>query len=76
MNEIIFLVEDAVEGGYTARALGLSVFVEADDLGSLHKQIRDAIQCHFDPGEAPKVVRLHLSEMEGQCQSLIKSIAT
>jgi len=37
MNEIIFLVENAIEGGYTARALGESIFTEADDLESLRK---------------------------------------
>ena len=26
MNELIFLVEEAPEGGYTARALGYSIF--------------------------------------------------
>lgn len=30
MNEIIFMVEEAPEGGYTAQALGHSVFTEAD----------------------------------------------
>ena len=64
MNEIIFLVEDAPEGGYTARALGESIFAEADDLQSLHEQVRDAVQCHFDDGQAPKVVRLHFVREE------------
>lgn len=59
MNEIIFLVEEAPEGGFTARALGPSIFTEADDLNSLHVQVRDAVQCHFDEGESPKVIRLH-----------------
>ena len=48
MNEIIFLVEDAVEGGYTARALGESIFTEGDDLEQLRSNIRDAVDCHFD----------------------------
>jgi hypothetical protein len=64
MNEIIFLVEDAAEGGYTARALGESIFAEADDLQALHEQVRDAVQCHFDEGQAPKVVRLHFVREE------------
>ena len=59
MNEIIFLVEEAPEGGYTARALGASIFTEADDLPGLHNQVRDAVRCHFDAGEAPRVIRLH-----------------
>lgn len=59
MNEIIFLVEEAPEGGYCARALGASVFTEADDLASLHEQVRDAVHCHFDPDQMPQVIRLH-----------------
>lgn len=59
MNEIIFLVEDAVEGGYSARALGESIFTEADDLDGLRANIRDAVNCHFEPEEKPKVIRLH-----------------
>ena len=60
MNEIIFLVEDAVEGGYAARALGESIFTEGDDLSELRGNIRDAVDCHFDDDEKPRVIRLHL----------------
>jgi len=42
MTEIIFLVEEAAEGGYTARALGESIFTEADDLEELERNVRDA----------------------------------
>lgn len=59
MTEIIFLVEEAPEGGYTARALGESIFTEADDLESLQEQIRDAVLCHFDEGKAPSIIRLN-----------------
>jgi glycerate-2-kinase len=58
-REIIFLVEEAPEGGFTARALGASIFTEADDLQSLHANVRDAVSCHFDPSERPAVIRLH-----------------
>ncbi len=64
MNELIFLVEDAPEGGYTARALGESIFTEADSVAELHDEIRDAVRCHFDEGEGPKVVRLHFVREE------------
>ena len=64
MNELIFVVDEAPEGGYTARALGEAVFTEADDLESLHKQVRDAVRCHFDEGLAPKVIRLHFVHEE------------
>lgn len=48
MNEIMFIIEDADEGGYTARALGASIFTEADCLEELYALIRDAVRCHFD----------------------------
>lgn len=64
MQEIIFMVDEAPEGGYQARALGESIFTEAEDLESLHAQVRDAVACHFDPGKAPKVIRLHFVKEE------------
>lgn len=64
MNEIIFIVEEAPEGGYTARALGTSIFTEADNFDSLHEQIRDAVRCHFEENETPKVIRLHFVKEE------------
>jgi hypothetical protein len=59
MSEIVFVVEQAPEGGFTARAVGESIFTEADDLTQLHARARDAVRCHFDEGEAPKLIRLH-----------------
>ena len=65
MNELIFVVEEAPEGGYTARSLGESIFTEADDLAQLQEQVRDAVLCHFDDGEArPKLIRLHFVREE------------
>ncbi|MDN5753455.1 MAG: hypothetical protein L0H15_09265 [Nitrosospira sp.] len=64
MNEIIFLVEDAPESGYIARALGESIFTEADDLESLHQQVRDAVHCHFDEDRTPRIIRLHFTREE------------
>ena len=64
MNELIFLIEDAPEGGYTARALGISIFTEADNLEDLREQVRDAVRCHFDEGQGPKVIRLHFVHEE------------
>ena len=58
MNEIIFNVEEAPEGGYIARALGVSIFTEADSFEDLHVQVRDAVKCHFDAKSMPKIIRL------------------
>jgi hypothetical protein len=59
MNEIIFLVENSPEGGFTARALGHSIFTDAETTDELHTNVRDAIACHFDTAEKPAIIRLH-----------------
>lgn len=64
MDELIFLVEEAPEGGFTARALGESIFTEADDLEGLREMVRDAVRCHFDEGRGPRVIRLHFVREE------------
>jgi hypothetical protein len=59
MGEIIFLVEQAPEGGLTARAVGESIFTQAATTAELHERVRDAVRCHFDEGSQPKLIRLH-----------------
>jgi hypothetical protein len=60
MTEILFTVEEAPEGGLTARAVGHSIFTEAGSLDELRHKVRDAVACHFDDGLAPKLIRLHI----------------
>ena len=64
MSEIVFLVESAPEGGYIARALGHSIFTEADSLPELRRNVQDAVHCHFDESDKPKVIRLHIVQDE------------
>ena len=59
-NEIIFLVEDSPEGGYQARALGESIFTQAETFDELREMVRDAVACHFADAERPRIVRLHV----------------
>ena len=59
MQEVIFVVEEAPEGGYTARALDVSILTEADGLPALRESVRDAVRCHFEADALPKVIRLH-----------------
>lgn len=60
-RELIFEVsEDELEGGYTARALGYSIFTEADTIDELRDNVREATDAFFDETmETPKVIRLH-----------------
>jgi hypothetical protein len=58
-TEVVFVVEEAPEGGYTARALGASIFAESDSLAELQERVRDAVRCHFEEADRPSVIRLH-----------------
>lgn len=58
MSEIVFVVEQAPKGGFTARTLGKSIFTEADTEAELRIAVQDAVHCHFDEGRSPKVIRL------------------
>jgi hypothetical protein len=62
--EIIFTIDEAPEGGYIARALGHSIFTEADSLEALRTSVRDAVRCHFDDDDRPKIIRLHFVREE------------
>ena len=66
LNEIIFIVEDDPEGGYTARALGQSVFTESETLEEIESNIKDALKCHYDSGDEhiPSLLRLHIVKEE------------
>lgn len=60
MREIIFLIEDADDGGFIAKGLDYGIYTDADTVEELRENIRDAVNCHFDENEEkPKVIRLH-----------------
>jgi hypothetical protein len=59
LEEIIFEVTEEPEGGFSARALGESIVTQAEDLEALKVAVRDAVLCHFDEGQAPRLIRLH-----------------
>jgi hypothetical protein len=59
MSEIIFPVESSDEGGFTAKALGYSIYTEGETLDELKANIKDAVRCHFDEKDRPRVARLH-----------------
>ena len=65
MNEILFFVEqDELEGVYNARALGEAIFTFGKDKEELLRNIREAIDAHFEEGKAPQVFRLHYVKEE------------
>lgn len=63
-QEIIFTVEDAPEGGYTARALGHAIFTQGETLEELRQMVKDAVNCHFEKENKPRLIRLHMVKDE------------
>jgi predicted RNase H-like HicB family nuclease len=60
MKELIFMVEEDVDGGFYASALGLSIHVQGETIAELKSNIKDAVKCHFDDEEdIPGIIRLH-----------------
>lgn len=64
MSEIIFIIENSDESGYTAKALGYSIYTEGETLDELKENIKDAVKCHLDEKELPHIVRLHMVKDE------------
>ncbi len=62
MSEIIFdLLEDELDGGYVATALGHAIVTQGGTLDELREMAKDAVRCHFGdcmPGPMPKAIRL------------------
>ena len=62
--EIVFVVEQAAEGGFVARAIDASIFTQADSLEQLRDAVREAVACHFGEGLGPRSIRLRIIREE------------
>lgn len=51
-RELIFEVTEAEEGGFNAKALGQSIFTQADTWEELKHKLREAVDCHYDSDDA------------------------
>ncbi|HZR66258.1 MAG TPA: hypothetical protein VFA85_14010 [Terriglobales bacterium] len=57
-SEVIFSVWESTDVGYEARAVGHSIFAQADTLEELRSKVEDAVKCHFGEEAAPRAIRL------------------
>jgi len=63
--ELIFEVREAEEGGYVARALGQSIFTEAETWAELRDNVLEVTSLHFEDAAAmPKLIQLHFVKDE------------
>jgi hypothetical protein len=60
MNEIIFEVAQDADGGFTAEALGESIFTQADTWEELRANVREAVQAFYFDSASPASIRLRL----------------
>ena len=63
MEELIFLVEQSLEGGFTAKGLGISIFTQGETYEALKLAVIDAVHCHFDD-DKKRIIRLHIVSEE------------
>ena len=59
MTELVFVVEHDVDGGLVASAVGHSIVTQASTEPELRTMVRDAVRCHFEDHERPRLIRLH-----------------
>ena len=50
-NEIIFTIEESLDGGYEAKAVGYSIFTEGESVEELKNNVVEAVNCHFNANE-------------------------
>jgi len=63
MEEITLQVERCEDSGWLVATWdapeGGGIATQGRDLRELQEQVQDAVRCYFDPGSAPRRVRLH-----------------
>ena len=60
-SEVIFeVIEDEIDGGYSASALGYGIHTDGETIEELRQNVREAVDCYFDATmERPALIRLH-----------------
>ena len=53
MNEIVFEVAQESDGGYTAEAIGESIFTQADNWDELRANVKEAVQAFYFDSTPP-----------------------
>ena len=59
-SEIIFIVNESIDGGYEAKAVGHSIFTQCEEYSELADTLRDAVRCHFDDGDEPAFIHIQM----------------
>ena len=60
MSEIVFEISQDRDGGFTAEALGESIFTQGDTWDELRANVREAVQAFYFDSTPPASIRLRL----------------
>lgn len=60
MKEIVFEIAQDADGGYTAEAIGESIFTQADNWNDLRANVKEAVKAFYFDSALPASVRLRL----------------
>jgi predicted RNase H-like HicB family nuclease len=60
MSELVFHVTQESDGGFTAEALGESIFTQADTWEELRANTQEAVEGFYFDRAKPASIRLHL----------------
>ncbi|PWR75891.1 2-oxoisovalerate dehydrogenase E1 subunit beta [Methanospirillum stamsii] len=55
-TKILFLVEEAEEGGNSTRSIGHS-YTLVDSVDEIREMVKDAVNCHFDDNNYSPMIR-------------------
>jgi hypothetical protein len=63
MEEVIFIVEESLDRGYTANGLSFSINTQAENPSLLKDAVIGVVHCHFDD-VTKRIARLHIVKEE------------
>ncbi len=63
-KEIIFLIEESLDGGFEAKAVGFPIFTEGESEDEVRQNILEAVRCHFDENEMPAFINIRFLREE------------
>jgi len=58
MQEIIFVINESLDGGFEAEALGAPIFAQAETWNELRANVIESVVCHFDD-DVKRIIRMH-----------------
>jgi hypothetical protein len=59
-----FLIEESLDGGFEAKAVGYPIFTEGESEDEVRQNILEAVRCHFDEADIPAYINIRFLREE------------